>query len=86
MSTGYKTLSPQRTGDAQTDRALDHIKATINPVLQQLPQGISSLSTATGVLSSSGAPTVTGSKAGNAALASLISALVSLGYIKDGTS
>ena len=40
MATGFKALSPQRTGNAQVDRALDHIKAVVNPVLQQLPQGI----------------------------------------------
>jgi hypothetical protein len=31
-------------------------------------------------------PTVTGSKAGNAALTSLLAALVSLGYVNDTTS
>ena len=31
-------------------------------------------------------PTVTGSKGGNAALASLITALVGLGVVKDGTT
>ena len=94
MSTGNKTLAPNRTGNPEVDRALDHIKAVINPVLQQLPQGIpgaisqlnQSATLLASVNTSNPATTVTGAKAGNAALASVIAVLVKHGFIVDGTS
>lgn len=65
-----KVLSRIQTGHEPTDRALDQARAVINPALAKLQAGA----------------VVTGSKGGNAALASLISALAAAGLITDKTT
>jgi hypothetical protein len=62
------------TGLPELDRVQDSWAAVLNPALARTFE-IPAVP-----------PTVTGSRGGNAALASLITALVSLGLIKDGTS
>ena len=94
MGTGFKTLAPQRTGQPEVDRAIDHIKAVVNPVLQQLPNNIpaqvgqlnQSATLLASVNASNPATTVSGSKGGNAALASVIAVLVKHGFIVDTTT
>lgn len=65
-----KVLSQIQTKDDATNRSLAQIRAVVNPMLKKLQA-----STA-----------VTGAKGGNAALASLISALAAAGIIKDETT
>ena len=90
MATGFKTLAPPRHQDPTTQRALDHISATVNPVLRLLPQQIGQLDQSASLLASvspqNPATTVSGSKGGNAALASVIAVLVKHGFIVDDTS
>ncbi len=65
-----RKLSKILVDDDRLNRWQDQVIGVLNPVLQQLGQ----------------VPTVTGSKGGNAALASLISALVKIGLIEDKTT
>lgn len=57
-------------------------------VHEQVSQGVEQLETRVGQLEKLklAPPTVTGSRGGNAALASLLSALAGAGLIKDGTT
>lgn len=61
---------------------------SVQQVVQRHQAGIDQIEQNVGQLQklTASPPTVTGSKAANAALASLISALVSLGLVKDGTT
>ena len=70
MATRY---APLRSGDEGLDRAQDEIARVLNPALKRIAD-------------LGAAPVVSGSKGGNAALTSLISALVSLGLITDRTT
>lgn len=60
----------QHPNDEIVNRVQDNLMATLNPVLKAVQAKT----------------TVTGSKGGNAALASLIAALVRAGIITDGTT
>jgi hypothetical protein len=62
------------TGNVALDRWQDEVISKLNPVLARR------------ILSGEPAPVVTGSKGGNAALASLIAALAELGLVKDETT
>lgn len=65
-----RKLSKILVDDDRLNRWQDHVIGTLNPVLGKL----------------SSAPAVTGSKGGNAALTSLITALAKLGLIADETN
>jgi hypothetical protein len=69
----YKRLPGVRSGEEVADRNLDSQRSVLDPALKKLAR----LTART---------TVTGAKGGNAALASLISALVSAGVITDKTT
>lgn len=65
-----KVIPKLQIGDETTDRMFDRLRAVVNPALKQLQAGT----------------TVTGSRGGNAALASLLTALAAAGIIVDKTS
>lgn len=65
-----RKLSKIQVDDERINRWQDHVLSVVNPTLAKL----------------SSAPAVTGSKGGNAALASLITTLASLGLITDKTT
>lgn len=65
-----KSISRIQVQDEAAQRALDRLSSVLNPILKKLQTGA----------------VVTGSKGGNAALASLITALAAAGIIKDQTT
>lgn len=65
-----RQLSRIQSDDPILNRIQDHHMEVVNPVLRDLGT----------------TPLVTGAKGGNAALTSLIAALVQIGLITDGTS
>ena len=65
-----KVLTKIRAQDDVVNRLQDHLGSVLNPLLRDMRK----------------APSVTGSKGGNAALSSLISALASIGLITDQTT
>lgn len=69
-----RSLTKLQTTDANLNRVQDELLRTLNPVLRAIPPGIGDV------------PSVTGSRGGNAALASLLTALDAVGLIKDETT
>jgi hypothetical protein len=74
MAANQPQITKILSDDPTLNRVQDHLASVLNPVLKQLPNKIGTK------------PTVSGSKGGNAALASLISALASMGLITDKTT
>jgi hypothetical protein len=73
-TSGFQSISTLQHSDPETQRALDEIKAKVNPIMRSLPNGIGNN------------PTVTGNKGSNAALTNLIAQLAAMGLITDGTT
>ncbi len=70
MADTVKQLTKLLTGNETVDRVQDHVMAQVNPTIKRIQSGA----------------VVSGSKGGNAALASLIAALAAAGIIQDKTS
>ena len=71
-------VAVQRLRQTQLGGSADRIHGEISGAIENLEKQVGTLNSAP--------PTVTGSKGGNAALASLIAALVTAGLVKDGTT
>jgi hypothetical protein len=70
--------------DDATSRALDALRNGVNATVKQSAQEVGALQTSLKAVQ--GARDVTGSRGGNAALASLLSALAAAGIIVDKTT
>lgn len=70
MTKRLRILTKIQSKDEVVNRLQDQLLEVVNPVLRDLGT----------------APRVTGSRGGNAALASLLTALVQIGLIEDGTT
>jgi hypothetical protein len=83
-------MPPQKTTRPPTQQRMVQRQLIDDPqqAHRVTSDGIAALETKVGKLQKliTTAPTITGSKGGNAALTSLISALVELGIVKDGTT